>query len=53
MFEYAVDQLAGYHLSRPLLYLLVLLLVGEQILAWSASYHPSPGKRASGKGGAG
>jgi hypothetical protein len=53
MFEYSADQLAGYNLSRPLLYLLVLLLVGEQLLAWSAGYHPSPRERASGRGGAG
>jgi hypothetical protein len=29
-----------YNLSDALLYLLLLLLIGEQILAWSASYHP-------------
>jgi hypothetical protein len=40
MFEYAAEELAGYNFSMPLLYLLILLLVGEQILAWSASYHP-------------
>ncbi len=51
MFRYAADELAGYNLSQPLLYLLVLLLVGEQVLAWSAGYHPSPRKRALGKGG--
>ena len=40
LFEYAASELAGYNISEPLLYLLVLLLIGEQILAWSASYHP-------------
>ena len=53
MFRYAADELAGYNLSQPLLYLLVLLLVGEQLLAWSAGYHPSPRKLATGKGGVG
>jgi hypothetical protein len=49
-FEHAAEQLAGYDVSEPLLYLLALLLVGEQILAWSASYHPT--RRPSAKGGA-
>ncbi len=35
----ATNQLAGYRLSDSLLYLLVALLVGEQLLAYSASYH--------------
>jgi hypothetical protein len=43
--QYQQDEVtrAGYNLSTLLLCLVVLLLVGEQILAWSASYHPSPG----------
>lgn len=49
-FRYALDELAGYNLGDTILYLLILLLVGEQILAWSASYHP-PAARAA-KGGA-
>ena len=40
-FEYAEEQLAGYNMTRPLLYLLVAILLAEQVLAWSASYHPS------------
>ncbi|MFH1920933.1 MAG: BatA domain-containing protein [Planctomycetota bacterium] len=44
-FEYAAEELAGYNMSEPLLYLLVLLLIGEQILAWSAGYHPPAGHR--------
>ena len=36
-----VSGLAGYNLSEALLYGLVLLLLVEQILAWSASYHPA------------
>ncbi|NUQ61041.1 MAG: BatA domain-containing protein [Pirellulales bacterium] len=39
-FHAALEELAGYDLAEPLLYLLVVLLIGEQILAWSASYHP-------------
>jgi len=50
-FEYTAEELAGYRLAEPLLYLLVLLLVGEQVLAWSASYHARP-RRAPAKGGA-
>lgn len=45
-FQYSVSQLAGYNVSEWLLYLLVLLLIGEQILAWSASYHPSARPKA-------
>ena len=41
MFSYTMEDMAGYNLSESLLYLLILLLIGEQILAWSASYHPS------------
>ena len=40
--------LAGYNLSEALLCGLVLLLLVEQIVAWSASYHP---RAASGLGG--
>lgn len=41
--EYAVGGLTGANLSRWILAGLVALLVGEQLLAWSASYHP-PGR---------
>jgi hypothetical protein len=51
-FRAAAEELAGYNLAEPLLYLLVLLLVGEQILAWSASYHPPARHALHGKGGA-
>jgi len=37
------------HASEILLYVLIALLVGEQLLAYSASYHPAP-SRASGSG---
>jgi hypothetical protein len=43
--QYQQDDVAstGYNLSTMLLVGLVLLLVGEQVLAYSASYHVSPG----------
>ena len=41
----------GYNLRDALLYGLVLLLLGEQILAWSASYH-LVGRRSATEGGA-
>ena len=53
LFEYAGEELAGYNMSEPLLYLLVLLLIGEQILAWSASYHPRVRRERPAKGGVG
>ncbi len=50
-FQSAASEIAGYNLSEALLYALVLLLLGEQILAWSASYHTSL-RRHSAQGGA-
>lgn len=50
LFRYVNGETAGYNLGESLLYLLVLLLIAEQILAWSASYHPS--KRSLRRGGA-
>lgn len=40
LFHSAAEEAAGYNLSRSLLYALVLLLIGEQVLARSATYHP-------------
>lgn len=40
-FQLAARDLAGSNLSQWVLYLLVALLVGEQALACSASYHPA------------
>ncbi|MFN0016888.1 MAG: BatA domain-containing protein [Pirellulaceae bacterium] len=34
---------SGYNLSQLLMILLICLLVGEQLLAYSTSYHPLPG----------
>ncbi len=50
-FQYEVEE-AGYNLFLPLLYALILLLIGEQILAWSASYHPPTPAGGRAKGGA-
>jgi len=46
-----VSEQAGYNLGERLLYFLILLLIGEQILAWSCSYHPSARGQAA-QGGA-
>ncbi len=34
-------QLQGFNLSETVLYVLAALLIGEQLLAYSASYHPA------------
>lgn len=39
-YQYSSEQQAGYNLATALLCFLVLLLIGEQVLAYSASYHP-------------
>jgi hypothetical protein len=43
--QYQQDEVtpAGYNLSTLVLCVLILLLVGEQVLAYSASYHVTPG----------
>ncbi len=51
-FQTSTAELAGYNLGEAILYLLVLLLIGEQILAWSASYHPRRLAAAAPQGGA-
>jgi hypothetical protein len=40
-FSFAADDVQGSNLSDVFLYLLIAMLVGEQLLAYSASYHPS------------
>jgi hypothetical protein len=37
----ADEDLQGKNLSKEILYVLILLLLGEQLLAYSASYHPA------------
>jgi hypothetical protein len=49
-FEMAVGEESGHNLQDALLALLVLLLIGEQVLAWSASYHPPAGAKAAAVG---
>jgi hypothetical protein len=39
LFQSTATDLQGYNLGEIILYGLVLLLIGEQLLAWSASYH--------------
>ena len=34
-------ELQGFNLSETVLYVLMALLIGEQLLAYSASYHPA------------
>lgn len=43
--QYQQDEVAstGYNLSSLILFGLILLLIGEQVLAYSASYHVVPG----------
>jgi hypothetical protein len=38
--NYNPQQLAGLNLSESLLYVLIAVLLGEQILAYACSYHP-------------
>ena len=38
--QVTAQQLAGSNLSDWILYLLIGILVGEQLLAYSVSYHP-------------
>ncbi len=45
IFPSAAEETTGYNLSEIILYALILLLLGEQILAWSASYHPAHRER--------
>jgi hypothetical protein len=40
-------ELQGFNLSEGVLYTLVVLLIGEQLLAYSASYHPARSNGAS------
>ena len=39
-FQADTHEMAGANLGDALLYLLIAMLIGEQILAWSCSYHP-------------
>lgn len=52
VFHYAVAAMAGYNLGEKLLYILVVLLMIEQVLAYACSYHPSARQPLAAKGGA-
>jgi hypothetical protein len=39
--DYNPQQLAGFNLSESLLYCLIAILLGEQVLAYACSYHPA------------
>ncbi|HZZ30273.1 MAG TPA: BatA domain-containing protein [Pirellulales bacterium] len=41
-------EMQGFNLSETILYVLIFLLVGEQLLAYSASYHPARWRGANG-----
>lgn len=47
-FQSVLDEPPGYHLAEALLFGLVLLLLAEQMLAWSCSYHLSSRGAAAG-----
>jgi len=49
--QYEGRELAGVDLSETLLYALVVLLILEQVLAWSAGYHPPARRSTAGRGG--
>jgi hypothetical protein len=40
-FQYVMGDAPGFNLAELILYVLIALLIGEQLLAWWASYHPS------------
>ncbi len=48
-FDLAFDQRGGYNLGDAVLYLLIALLIGEQLLAYSAGYHPAAREKAAGR----
>jgi hypothetical protein len=50
-FQTAQNENAGYNLREAILYSLIILLILEQLLAYSASYHPALPKRALAAGG--
>jgi len=46
-FQGGGESLAGVSLVAPLLQALAVVMLLEQLLAWSASYHPTPRRRAA------
>jgi hypothetical protein len=49
-FQMAQNEATGDNLREAILYVLILLLIGEQLLAYSASYHPATTKRLAAGG---
>jgi hypothetical protein len=45
---YDADRLAGPNLGKYFMLLLIVLLLGEQLLAYATSYHPAAGRLAPG-----
>jgi hypothetical protein len=50
-FQSAQSESSGDSLRETILYALVLLLIGEQLLAYSATYHPAMPKHLAATGG--
>ncbi len=50
-FQTAQNESTGDNLRESILYALIILLIGEQILAYSASYHPALPKNRFAAGG--
>jgi hypothetical protein len=46
-FEFDPTAEAGFNLGQAILYFLVILLIGEQLLAYSISYHPPAARGAA------
>jgi hypothetical protein len=40
--NYNPQQLAGFNLGESMLYVLIVVLLAEQVLAYVCSYHPKP-----------
>jgi hypothetical protein len=50
-FQTAQNESTGDNLRETILYALIILLIGEQLLAYSASYHPALPKKYAAAGG--
>ncbi len=46
--DYNPQQLAGFNLGQSLLYVLIVVLLAEQVLAYVCSYHPKPTEARAG-----
>ncbi|MBN1910620.1 MAG: hypothetical protein JW818_12820, partial [Pirellulales bacterium] len=46
-FQAADSELGGHNLCDAVLYLLILMMIAEQLLAYSCSYHPSSAPQAA------